>query len=136
MRVTCRREAKRELEWAVVLWGLALRCRALGAVGHGWTTGQPALRGAADVERAGWDAIGQAVGVTSERVVRLSQVHGAAVHVATSLPGGTAGAGIAISDLSGPCRRGPGGGLRPDPDSRSRWPSRRGLGCWVAWYCR
>jgi YfiH family protein len=67
-------------------------------VGHGWTTRQLALRGAADVERAGWDAIGQAVGLTAERIARLSQVHGAAVHVATSQPGDMAEADIAISD--------------------------------------
>ena len=91
-------EVSGEFEWAAAPWGLALRCRALGAVGHGWTTRQLTLRGAADVERAGWDAIGQAVGLTSERVVRLSQVHGAAVHVATAQAGGTAEADIATSD--------------------------------------
>ena len=91
-------EVSEEFEWAAAPWGVALRCRALGAVGHGWTTRQLALRGAAAVERAGWDAIGQTVGLTSERVVRMKQVHGAAVHVATSTPGGTAEADIAISD--------------------------------------
>lgn len=91
-------EVSEEFEWAAAPWGLALRCRALGAVGHGWTTRQLALRGTAEVERAGWDAIGRAVGLRSERVVRLSQVHGAAVHVATSQSGGTAEADIAISD--------------------------------------
>ena len=93
-------EVSGEFEWAAAPWGLALRCRALGAVGHGWTTRQLALRGAADVERAGWNAIGQAVGLTSECVVRLSQVHGAAVHVVTSKPGSVAEADIAISDSS------------------------------------
>lgn len=91
-------EVSGEFEWAAAPWGLALRCRALDAVGHGWTTRELALRGALEVERAGWEAIGQAVGLTSERVVRLSQVHGAAVHVASSPPCGTPEADIAVSD--------------------------------------
>jgi len=81
-------------------WGLALRCRALGVASHGWTTRQLQLRGAADAERAGWAAIGQAVGVAPERIVRLSQVHGAAVHVATSHLCGTPEADIVLSDAA------------------------------------
>ena len=77
-----------------------MRCRALGAVGHGWTTRQLPLRGTADDERAGWAAIGQAVGLASDSVIRLSQVHGASVHQATSRPCGTPEADIVVSDAA------------------------------------
>ena len=79
-------EVSGEFAWVEAPWGLALQCRALGAVGHGWTTRQLQLRGAPDAERAGWAAIGQAVGLGPDRILRLSQVHGHAVHVATPLP--------------------------------------------------
>lgn len=85
-------------EWAEASWGLALRCCAFGATSHGWTTRQLQLRGGPEVERDGWAAIGQAVGLAPDAVVRLAQVHGAHVHVATSIPCGTPEADIVISD--------------------------------------
>ena len=87
-------------EWAEAPWGQALRCRAFGATPHGWTTRQLQRRGSPEVERDGWAAIGQAVGLTADAVVRLSQVHGADVHVATSIPCGTPQADIVISDAT------------------------------------
>ena len=85
-------------EWAEASWGLALRCRAFGSTRHGWTTRQLRLRGSPEVERDGWAAIGHAVGLTSDVVVRLAQVHGAGVHVATSITCGIPEADIVISD--------------------------------------
>ncbi len=93
-------EVNGEFAWVQAPWGLALQCHALAAVGHGWTTRQLQLRGAPDVERAGWAAIGQAVGlVEPDRTLRLSQVHGHAVHVATPSSCGTPEADIAVSDV-------------------------------------
>lgn len=86
--------------WTDAPWGLALRCRAFGTTRHGWTTRQLPLRGSDEVERAGWAAIGRAVGLAPDAVVRLSQVHGAAVHVATSVSCGTPEADIVISDAA------------------------------------
>lgn len=91
-------EVTGEFVWEQAPWGLALRCRALEVVGHGWTTRQLALRGAPDVERAGWAAVAQAVGLTPDHIVRLSQVHGSAVHIATSQPCGTPEADIVLAD--------------------------------------
>jgi polyphenol oxidase len=92
-------EVSKEFAWVKAPWGLALQCRALAAAGHGWTTRQLQLRGAPDVERAGWAAICQAVGLRPDRILRLSQVHGRAVHVATPLACGTPEADIVISDV-------------------------------------
>jgi len=91
-------EVSGEFAWEAAPWGLALQCRALGSVAHGWTTRQLQLRGSDEAERAGWAAIGEAVGLTPDRLVRLAQVHGAAVHVATSQSCGTAEADIVMSD--------------------------------------
>jgi YfiH family protein len=67
-------------------------------VAHGWSTRQLQLRGTAEAERAGWAAIGHAVGLSPDRLVRLAQVHGSAVHVATSAPCGMPRADIVLSD--------------------------------------
>ena len=93
-------EVSGEFAWVKAPWGLALQCRALGALGHGWTTRQLRLRGAPDAERAGWAAIGEAVGLTPDRILRLTQVHGHAVAVATSFPCGTPEADIVISEIA------------------------------------
>lgn len=100
MQKTMPPEVGEGFEWIDAPWGLALRCRAFGATRHGWTTRQLQLRGTSDVERAGWAVIGRAVGLTPDAVVRLSQVHGAAVHVASSVPCGTPEADIVISDVA------------------------------------
>ena len=92
-------EVGEEFAWEAAPWGLALQCPALGPVAHGWTTRQLQLRGSAETERAGWTAIGEAVGLEPNSRVRLTQVHGATVHVATSKPCGTAEADIVISDV-------------------------------------
>ena len=93
-------EVSGEFTWVAAPWGLALHCRALGPVAHGWTTRQLRLHGAPEAERAGWAAIGEAVGLSPDKVVRLSQVHGNAVHVATSHPCGTPEADIVLSDAA------------------------------------
>ena len=92
-------EVSREFAWAAAPWGLALQCRALGPVAHGWTTRQLQLRGSVEAERAGWAAIGKAVGLWPDSLVRLDQVHGAAVHVTTSRPCATPEADIVLSDV-------------------------------------
>jgi polyphenol oxidase len=91
-------EVSGEFAWRAAPWGLVLQCRALGSVAHGWTTRQLQLRGTPEAERAGWAAIGDAVGLSPGKLVRLAQVHGSAVHVADSRPCGTPEADIVLSD--------------------------------------
>lgn len=91
-------EVSEEFAWEAAPWGLALQCRAFAPVAHGWTTRQLQLRGTDEAERAGWAAIGQAVGLWPDSLVRINQVHGAAVHVTTSRPCGTPEADIVVSD--------------------------------------
>lgn len=67
--------------WEPASWGLVLRARALGHVAHGWTTRQLALAGGPGTD-AGWAEVAGAAGVPESRLLRLRQVHGAAVHVA------------------------------------------------------
>ena len=86
--------------WVEAPWGVALQCRALGNVAHGWSTRQLRLRGPADVERAGWAAIGEAVGLAGTDVGRLSQVHGRTVHVETASHCGSPQADIVVSDVA------------------------------------
>ena len=89
-----------EFAWVAAPWGQALQCRALGVVPHGWTTRQLRLRGAPAVERAGWAAIGESTGLPPDHLVRLWQVHGSAVHVATNKPCGIPQADIVVSDVA------------------------------------
>ena len=93
-------EVSGEFAWVAAPWGLALHCGALGPVAHGWTTRQLRLHRTPEAERAGWAAIGEAVGLSPDKVVRLSQVHGAAVHVATDGLCGIPEADIAVSDAT------------------------------------
>ena len=87
-----------EFAWVAAPWGPVLQCRSFGPLAHGWTTRQLQLRGTLEVERAGWAAVGQAVGLSPDKLVRLSQVHGVAVHVATSRLSGAPEADIVLSD--------------------------------------
>ncbi len=90
-----------DFAWAPAPWGWALKCRPLNVVAHGWTTRQLQLRGTPEGERAGWAAIAEAVGLTPDAVVRLSQVHGAAAHVASAPDHCTPSADIALSRETG-----------------------------------
>jgi YfiH family protein len=68
--------------WVGAPWGLQLTTHALSHVVHGWTTRQLRLRGTPEEEREGWERVAAAAGVAPDHLVRLRQVHGAAVHVA------------------------------------------------------
>ena len=57
---------------------------------HGWTTRQLQLRGSADDARAAWAQVADAAGVPASAVIRMHQVHGAAVHRATAADVGAA----------------------------------------------
>jgi purine-nucleoside/S-methyl-5'-thioadenosine phosphorylase / adenosine deaminase len=74
--------------WAPAPWGIRLVAEALAAVNHGWTTRQLQLRGAAEVERAGWAMLADVAGVSPAALLRMHQVHGAAVHRATARDAG------------------------------------------------
>jgi YfiH family protein len=89
-----------EFVWVAAPWGQALQCRALEAVSHGWTSRQLQLRGSTDVEATGWAAIGKAIGLTRDNIVRLSQVHGSAVHVVAPESRGIPEADIVVSDAA------------------------------------
>jgi len=81
--------------WTDALWGAALRCRALDELAsHLFTTRQLTLAGATDYEQ-----LAHAVG--AERVVSLTQVHGAAVvavHRNEPPPDGHPEADISVSN--------------------------------------
>jgi hypothetical protein len=72
-------------EWVSAPWGLRLAARSFSHVAHGWTTRQLRLRGTPDEERMGWAAVAEAADTAADHLVRLRQVHGAAVHVAGSV---------------------------------------------------
>jgi YfiH family protein len=84
--------------WADAPWGAALRCRPLDELAaHLFTTRQLRLADASDYAQ-----LAQAVG--AERVVTLTQVHGAAAHVihrGSSPPGEPPEADILVSDVPG-----------------------------------
>ena len=92
-------EVSEEFAWeagAVGAGPAVPRVRALSC-----TAGPPGnyeLRGSLEAERAGWAAIGEAVGLWPDSVVRINQVHGAAVHVTGSRLRSTPEADIVISD--------------------------------------
>ena len=75
-------------DWRTVPWGVALVCRPLAHVAHGWTTRQLPLRGEPALERAGWAAVAASAGLDAGQLVRLRQVHGAGVHDAGAGPSG------------------------------------------------
>lgn len=86
--------------WRPAPWGVALSCRAIGHVPHGWTTRQLQLRGTTAVERDGWSAVARDVGVGHDALVRLRQVHGACIHDTLSTPVDLPQADIAFSARS------------------------------------
>jgi polyphenol oxidase len=84
-------------EWADAPWGPKLRAQALGHVSHGWTTRPLRLRGTPDQEREGWARVAAEAGVTPDRLVRLRQVHGAAVCLADQPLEGPPEADVAVA---------------------------------------
>lgn len=68
--------------WTAEAWGHALRCKPLAAVAqHAFTTKQLELRGGPDAQPLTWTQAAAAVGGGLEQVMRIKQVHGAAVRV-------------------------------------------------------
>jgi polyphenol oxidase len=68
--------------WTQEAWGPALQCPPLLEIApHVFTTRQLGLTGDERRAAAGWDAVAAAIGSTSDRLVRPSQVHGTAVLV-------------------------------------------------------
>lgn len=67
-------------DWVPAPWGQALRCRPLAGVAvHLFTTRALALDGQAAND--GWRTLARTLGVSDDRIVRLTQVHGAGVFV-------------------------------------------------------
>ncbi len=106
--------------WSTEPWGAALRCRPLDDLApHLFTTRQLSLSSDADYQQ-----LARAVGV--DRVVTLTQVHGATVAVVrrgAPAPAATARSGRARFELCGgrDCRSR--GGLCSDADGRPRFRS-------------
>lgn len=71
-----------EFEWTSSPLGTLLVARALHRLSHGWTTRQLELHGNAAREQHGWARVAAAAGLRPDQLVRLRQVHGAAVVVA------------------------------------------------------
>lgn len=68
--------------WAQGPLGRMLRASALSPVADGWFTTRDVPLAGSDGEAAdGWSRVAAAGGVGPDRIVRLTQVHGAAVHV-------------------------------------------------------
>ncbi len=76
-----------EFEWVQAPWGPALQCRPLAAIAtHYFTTRELGLEGVRDDDPGGWKALGRALGVETDALVRMRQVHGADVFVAKRAP--------------------------------------------------
>jgi YfiH family protein len=71
-----------EFQWTDSPLGTLLVARAFLPLSHGWTTRQLELHGGAGREQHGWDRVAAAAGLHPHQLVRLRQVHGAAVFVA------------------------------------------------------
>jgi YfiH family protein len=88
-------------EWMETPEGLALRCGALERVARhffttrGWRLGSPA--GSDEALAAGWADVARAAGVDAHRLLRLRQVHGAAVSVRRT--GATTADGMEAADI-------------------------------------
>lgn len=79
-----------DFAWVQAPWGAALRCRPLEVVApHYFTTRALALEGVRDEDAGNWQVLSRALGVEIDALVRMRQVHGAAVYVA-----GKAGNGV------------------------------------------
>ena len=76
-----------EFQWTDSPLGMLLVARAFHQLPHGWTSRQLELNGSAEREQHGWDRVAVAAGVPPDRLVRLRQVHGAAVFVADGRTG-------------------------------------------------
>ncbi len=72
--------------WMPAPWGVQLVADALTGFRHGWTTRHLQLRGSPHVEGEGWSQLASWVGVDSEMLVRLRQVHGSQVFFADHHP--------------------------------------------------
>jgi YfiH family protein len=71
-----------EFRWTDSPLGTLLVARAFDRLSHGWTTRRLELHGGAGREQHGWDRVAAAAGLQEDQLVRLRQVHGAAVFVA------------------------------------------------------
>lgn len=72
-----------DFEWVQAPWGPALRCRPLADLApHLFSTSALQLEAVRDEHPKGWTALAHALGVEVDALVRLSQVHGAAVFAA------------------------------------------------------
>lgn len=66
--------------WTQEPWGLGLRCAPLlSAAPHVFTTRELVLKGPPEAVDRGWAAVALSLGLGSDRLVRLTQVHGAEV---------------------------------------------------------
>lgn len=86
-----------EFQWTDSPLGTRLVARAFHQLSHGWTTRQLELRGGNGREQHGWDRVAAAAGVQPGRLVRLRQVHGAAVFVADDATGDRPEADIVLT---------------------------------------
>lgn len=86
-----------EFQWTDSPLGTLLVARAFHQLSHGWTTRQLELRGGNGREQHGWDRVAAAAGVQPGRLVRLRQVHGAAVFVADDATGDRPEADIVLT---------------------------------------
>ena len=69
-----------EFEWVQESWGMALRCRPLATTAHHYfSTRDLVLEGVGTDNAAGWQQLATALGVGLGSLVRMRQVHGAAV---------------------------------------------------------
>jgi YfiH family protein len=69
-----------DFEWVQESWGAALQCRPLAALApHYFSTRELAMDGTGVRDQESWNVLAGALGVPSEALVRMRQVHGAAV---------------------------------------------------------
>lgn len=69
-----------EFRWTQEGWGAALRCSPLfECAPHVFTTRTLVLKGTPGETAAGWAQVAAAVGMTTDQLVRLRQIHGARV---------------------------------------------------------
>jgi len=68
-------------EWVQEPWGAALRCAPLAVIApHCFSTRALRLEGAGEADHGSWDELAQALGVRPGALVRMRQVHCAAVY--------------------------------------------------------
>lgn len=86
-----------EFQWTDSPLGTLLVAGAFHQLSHGWTTRQLELRGGNRREQHGWDRVAAAAVLQPGRLVRLRQVHGAAVFVADDVTGDRPEADIVLT---------------------------------------